>query len=76
MTRKEFLNRIDEIMCDMSDAERTFLSDMYTKMMNEFEYKLKEWVKNDGYWFITLHGGEPCINETCVDSIMRELKGE
>lgn len=76
MTREEFLKRIDEIMCGTSDAERTLLSDMYMKMMNEFENKLKEWVKNDGDWFITLHGGEPSINETCVDSIMHELKGE
>ena len=77
MTQEEFLKRINEMMCSTSNEERAFLSaDMYKKMMNEFENKLKEWVENDGDWFITLHGGEPGINEIAVDSIMHKLKGE
>jgi len=76
MTHEEFLGRIDEIMCGTSNAERAFLSDMYMNMMNDFENKLKDWVKNDGEWFITLHGGEPGINEIAVDSIMHKLRYE
>ena len=74
MTEEEFLGRIDEIMCGTSNAERAYLSDMYMNMMDDFENKLKEWVKNDGEWFIISKNGEPCINEVVVDSIMHKLR--
>ena len=77
MTQEEFLKRINEMMCSTSNEERAFLSaDMYKKIMNEFENKLKEWVENDGDWFIIFRDGGPSINEIAVDSIMHKLKGE
>ena len=76
MTQEEFLECVDKIMCGTSNVERAFLSDMYMNMMNNFENKLKEWVKNDADWFIISKNGEPCINEVAVDSIMHKLRYE
>lgn len=76
MTEEKFIDQIDEIMCGTSNAERASLSDMYMNMMNEFENKLKEWVKSDGEWFIISKNGEPSINEVAVDSIMHKLRDE
>lgn len=53
MTREEFLDRIDEIMCGTSNAERAYLADLYDEVTKPHwisveERKPKFKYKNDG----------------------------
>ena len=48
MTREEFLERIDEIMCGTSNAERACLEDLYNEvttkaLLNKLEKRFEEY---------------------------------
>lgn len=42
MTREEFIERIDEIMCGISNAERAYLEDLYNEVTKP------HWISVDG----------------------------
>lgn len=42
MIREEFLDRIDEIMCGTSNAERAYLEDLYNEVTNSHWISVEE----------------------------------
>lgn len=47
MTREEFLDRIDDIMCGTSNAERAYLEDLYYEVTKPHWISVKDYTKDE-----------------------------
>lgn len=74
MTREEFLERIDEIMCGTSNAERAYLDDLYNEVTKPQWIKVEERKpkfkhKNDEFQYsetVIVTDGEYCTSASWV----------
>ena len=63
MTREEFIDRIDEIMCGTSNAERACLEDLYNKVTKPHWVSVKdELPKKDGRYLFYDEGLGPQVS--------------
>ena len=56
MTREEFLDRIDDIMCGTSITERAYLEDLYYEVIKPHWISVEDELPEENKWVLTYNG--------------------